>query len=139
MVYEPLGYGEFIADLENRFGLNFTCEDTGGGFLLFQARLETGDWIVISDWDAGITPLARRRDMEAEGTTIGWNVSIYANADGDTWPDHLTRLASVHHETATTDELPGIVEQALASLTDNTQHEYHRGGGHTVTHGITHA
>ena len=114
---EPLGYGDSLSDIETRFGLNFTVEDTGGGCLLMQARLEDGSWIVISDWDAGLIPQRRRRELEGQGTTIGWNVSIYAD-DGDSWPDHSTWLASVRHETAAVDELPVLIEMAVSALRD---------------------
>lgn len=134
-MYQPLEYGDVLSDIVSRFGIDLTVEDTGGGCLLFQARLETGDWIVISDWDAGITPLPRRRALEAQGTTIGWNISIYAD-DGDNWPDHHTRLASVRHETAAGGELPTLIAQALDALPANTHHDHSRDGRHTVTHGV---
>ena len=129
-----LGYGEVMADLEKRFGLTFTCEDTGGGCLLFQARLDNGEWIVISDWDAGINPLERRRELEAEGITVGWNITIYA--DDENWPDHSTMLASVRHDSATATELPVLIQQALSSRLATVHHDYRRGGGHTVSYGI---
>ena len=132
---EPLGYGDFLSDIEARFGLNFTVEDTGGGCLLMQARLEDGSWIVISDWDAGLNPLRRRRELEGEGTTIGWNVSIYAD-DGDSWPDHSTWLASVRHETNAVDELTVLIEMALAALRESAHHDYHRGGRYTIARGV---
>lgn len=132
---EPLGYGDFLSGIEARFGLNFTVEDTGGGCLLVQARLEDGSWIVISDWDAGLTPLRRRRELEGEGITSGWNVSIYAD-DGDSWPDHSTWLASVRDEAATVDELHILIELALSALPENAHHNYDRGARHTITYGI---
>jgi hypothetical protein len=132
---QPLGYGDFLADIEHRFGLTFTCEDTGGGCLLFQARLDNGEWIVISDWDSGITPLEKRDALEDAGITVGWNVSIFAD-DGDNWPDHTVMMASIRHDTAHAHELPSLIEQALASRPATLHHDYRNGAGHTVSYGI---
>lgn len=132
---EALGYGEVIAELSDLVGVPFTLEDTGGGCLLFQGRLEGGPWLVISDWDAGILPLPRRRELESAGVTIGWNISLYSD-DGDDWPDHQTWLASVRHESATVDELPALVQLALNSLRDNAHHDYRKTGAHDVTYGV---
>lgn len=135
MTDQPLGYGDLIAAVTDLVGVRFTLEDTGGGCLLFQGRLEGGNWLVISDWDAGILPLDRRRDLEVDGVTVGWNVSIYAD-DGDNWPDHQTWLASVRHESARADDLPGLVELALSGLRDNTHHDFRRDGSHSVSYGV---
>ena len=132
---EPLGYSDFLSIIETRFGIRFTCEDTGGSHLLFQARLETGDWLLVSDWDAGLHPLAERRELDARGITIGWNITIYAD-DGIDGPDHCTMLASVRDESATVDELNGMIGLALHGLPSNTHHEYRADRMHTVTRGI---
>lgn len=134
---ETPDYGSVIKPVADLTGLPFTLEDTGGGCLLFQGRLESGAWLVISDWDAGVTPMDRRRDLENSGITVGWNVSVYAD-DGDSWPDHQTLLASVRHETARADELPGLVQLALEASRDNSHHEFSRDGGRSVRCGITH-
>lgn len=132
---DRLAYGQFLAEIQQRFGVAFTVADTGGGCLLFQARLETGDWLVISDWDSGLTPLPRRRQLEAQGTTVGWAVNVCAD-DGEDWPQTATILAGVSHETATADELPALIELALNSLTDNAHHEIRKATGHSVLHGV---
>jgi len=132
---DRLAYGQFLAEIQQRFGVAFTVEDTGGGCLLFQARLETGDWLVISDWDSGIIPLPRRRQLEAQATSLGWVVNVCAD-DGDGGPQTATILAGVSHETATADELSDLIELALSSLADNAHHEIRKATGHSVLHGV---
>lgn len=73
--------------------------------------------------------------LETDGVTIGWNVSIYAD-DGDQWPDHQNWLASVRHETARADDLPGLVEMALSALRTNAHYDFRRDGSHSVSYGV---
>ena len=63
---QPLGYGGVISALSDLRRAVHPRRHRGG-CLLFQGRLEGGPWLVISDWDAGILPLSRRRELEADG------------------------------------------------------------------------
>lgn len=126
------GYTEMLADIKRRFGFELDFHHTGGGIMVLETQLEGGAWLWISDWDAGLNLREDRLKMEADGITVGWNVTIYA--DDGSYPGDTT-LACVRHETALTDELPGLIEMALKALPENAHHDYRKGGQHTVTCG----
>lgn len=128
------GYDQMVAEIKSRFGFELELYNTGGWCMVFEARLEGNAVIWISDYDAGVTPRDERLSMEARGTTVGWNVSIY-RADKDGYPDNAI-LASAQHETALVAELPGLIALALESVATNAQHHFKKGGQHTVTHGV---
>jgi hypothetical protein len=133
-----LGYKELLADITARFGITLTCFDSGGGCLIWESRLETGDWLWITDYDAGINPLARRLALEQDGITIGWHVGIYANqsADYGDEPDSCTRLAGVEHHSATAQQLPDLIELALRGRARHEQHTFKADQPHKVEYGI---
>ena len=128
------GYDQMIATIKERFGIELELYNTGGWCMVYQARLEGGAVIWISDYDAGVIPRDERLALEGAGTSVGWNVSIY-RADADGYPDNAI-LASAQHETALVAELPGLIELALGSVPHNAQHHFAKGGTHTVTYGV---
>jgi hypothetical protein len=133
-----LGYDDLLATITDRFGITVDCFNSGGGCLIWETRLETGDWMWVTDWDAGIQPLARRLELEAQGITVGWHIGIYANltdSAGDQ-PDSCTRLAGVEHHTATAAQLPDLIDLALRGTPRNEQHEFGANGTHTISYGI---
>lgn len=110
----------------------------------------------ITDADCDVTPRDRRRDIEADGDHVGWQVSIYP-PDPDTVPmdltatvpggstalaipdvDSCTRLASVTHHTATAEQLPDLIELALRGYRRHEHHQFALDGTHTVRFGIEH-
>ena len=132
-----LGYADLLASIARSYGIKFEVFDSGGGCLIAEARLEGAVWLWITDWDAGLIGLERRRQLESEGIAIGYNVSLYPSdpAHPD-WVDGQTILASVRHQTASATMLPQLVAQALASLGGNEHHNYDAAGVHTLTTGI---
>jgi hypothetical protein len=136
-----LGYDELLAKLTDRFGITLTCFNSGGGCLIWEARLEDGSWLWITDWDAGIHPRLRRLEFERQGIRIGWHVGIYANQVIENYSDDVdscTALASVVHRTAGIDDLPDLIELALRSLPSNTHYGYDENGVCTIHNGIQH-
>ncbi|MEB3023041.1 MULTISPECIES: hypothetical protein [Mycolicibacter] len=132
-----IGYADLLENTAGTYGIEFEVFDSGGGFLIAQARLEGGVWLWITDWDSGLIGLERRRQLEAEGVTVGYNVSLYPTDPADPQSvDGQTVLASVRHQTATATMLPQLVAQALAGLSGNEHHNYDAAGVHTVTTGI---
>lgn len=137
---DALGYNEIRTRIAQRFGINLTVNARGrDDYHSLQSRLETGDWLWITEYAANITPLARRVMLEAKGINVGWHIAVYPNdASADTAsPDPFTWLASVTHETALAHQLPDLVETALRALTRHEQHHVDPEGNHHVSAGIT--
>jgi len=132
-----LQYDALLDAIATRFGISLHCFNSGGGCLVWEARLESGHWLEINDWDQGIQTRARRLASEAAGAPVGWFIGIYCPA-GDTppWSHDSWRVASVSHRTATADELPDLIDLALRGITAAAHHVYDAHGAHTVTHGI---
>lgn len=176
------GYGEVLRAVERRTGLAFEMFNSGGGVMIFEARLETGHYVWISDADAGVWPLPCRREMEAAGTAVGYHLAVYppfteperaAEVYGGTAADYGEDskiqwrgdcdsnrcAASVHHGTASAEQLPELVELVVSSLPRNAHHNINagefgrtagtdlpcpcergqlvcKGGAHTVTYGV---
>jgi hypothetical protein len=134
------GYEQMLVNIENRFGIKLSIFNSGGGWMIFEGRLETGNWLWITDWDADITPRPKRLELEAQGITVGWHIAIYStlSGPGTAEPDSCTRLAGVEHRTAAADELIDLLELALRSLPRNEQHDFDRRGSHAVSDGVRH-
>ncbi|MEB3031761.1 hypothetical protein [[Mycobacterium] nativiensis] len=131
------GMDSILDTINDQTGLTFEIFNSGGHTMILEARLETGDWMWISDYDADVTPLAQRRQLEAEGIRVGWLIAIYpTDPDDPTSAPHPTRiLASFAHETATAEELPQLVIHTLQSLPRHAHHRIQRDRA-TVTYGI---
>lgn len=135
---DALGYHEIITQVHERSGIRLTASPGRTDHLSWQSRLETGDWLWITEYAANITPLARRVTLEAAGVTLGWHLAIYPTNPADpARPDHFTWLASVTHESALAHQLPELVENALRALPRHEQHHIDRDGNHHISAGIT--
>ncbi|MBN3458369.1 hypothetical protein JNN96_30475 [Mycobacterium sp. DSM 3803] len=133
-----LGYKEIVTQVHQRSGIRLTASPDRTDHLSLQSRLETGDWLWITEYAANITPLARRVTLEAAGVTLGWHIAIFpTNPVDPARPDHFTWLASVTHESALAHQLPDLVENALRALPRHEQHHIDRDGNHHVSAGIT--
>lgn len=150
------GYYAILAQVHARFGFMPTIFNSGGNIMIFESRLDGGDFCWITDADCDVTPMPRRLAAEADGDRIGWQVSIYppdtedtgldiaqADPDGQAAPtvvdvDSCTRLASVIHHRATADQLPELIELALHARRHHEHHVFHLDGTHTVSLGIDH-
>lgn len=148
------GYGDILAQVHRRFGFTPTIFNSGGDIMIFEARLDGGDFIWITDADCDITPLPRRLAIEADGDVVGWQVSIYppdtergpldveqADPDGPAATETVdanscTRLTSVTHHSATAEQLPELIGLALRGRRRHEHHEFHCDGTHTVSLGI---
>lgn len=136
---DTLGYNEILTHVDQRFGITLTVNPCGNHYLSLQSRLETGDWLWITEYVANITPLSRRMVLEASGINLGWHIAVYPNdpsADPAS-PDPFTWLASVTHETARAHQLPDLVETALRALPRHEQHHIEADGNHHISAGIT--
>ncbi|HUO39101.1 MAG TPA: hypothetical protein VMU34_15265 [Mycobacterium sp.] len=133
------GYAPLLDNISKRFGFtDFEIFNSGGGCLIAQTRLEGTAWMWITDWDAGIQRLHDRNIKEANGITLGYNVSIYATDPDNHWCDDCTALASVRHETAKAADLAGLVQLALSSLPRNAHHTFDKNGEHRIEYGVRH-
>ncbi|WP_131830838.1 hypothetical protein [Mycobacteroides abscessus] len=130
------GYDGILDEIYHRFGIALELVDAGGRYMFFQSRLETGDWLWISDYAANITPLAQRLDLEARDVHVGWHVAIYPTETRTAAADPFVWLASVTHETATAGQLPDLVATALRSLARHEQHHTDADGRHLISVGI---
>lgn len=130
------GFATITDDLKRRFGIAFQLVDTGGGCTVLEGRLESGDWLWISDLDAGLIAPDRRAALEARGTHIGWRLQVYPHSSADGGPDINTVLASVAHATGTAADLPGLVDELLGGLPYNAQVTYAVDGASRTSHGI---
>ena len=65
-----LGYQEIVTHVHQRLGINLTISPGSTDHLSLQSRLETGDWLWITEYAANITPLERRVILEAAGVTL---------------------------------------------------------------------
>ena len=129
------GYDGILDQIYHRFGIALELVGASGRYMHFQSRLETGDWLWISDYAANITPLAQRL---AHDVHAGWHVAIYPTDTRTAAADPFVWLASVSHETATADQLPDLVAIALRSLARHEQHHTDADGRHQIRVGIEH-
>ncbi|OBB17031.1 hypothetical protein A5761_11285 [Mycolicibacterium setense] len=132
------GFNAILGEIHHRFGIALQLVDAGGRYVFFQSRLETGDWLRISDYAANVTPLAQRLALEAHDVHVGWYVAIYPTDAHTLAADPFVWLASVTHETATASQLPDLVATALRSLARHEQHHIDADGRHQVSVGINH-
>ncbi|WP_396911622.1 hypothetical protein [Mycolicibacterium sp.] len=132
------GFDAILDEIHHRFGIALELVDAGGRYMYFQSRLETGDWLWISDYGANITPLARRLALEARDVHVGWHIAIYPTDIRTAAADPFVWLASVTHETATAGQLPDLVATALRSLARHEQHHTDAQGRHHVSVGVDH-
>lgn len=135
------GWDDILDKVQVETGLRFTIWNSGGHCMIFEARLETGQFLWVTDYDADIEPLASRHEIEAAGGTVGLQVSVlaamespqrYADVIGgtvDTVPDDWANvvdsnrcLASVRHGTAKAEQMPELVALAILSLPRNAHH-----------------
>lgn len=130
------GHDGILDEIYHRFGIALELVVTGGRYMHFQSRLETGDWLWISDYAANITPLAERLALEAHDVRVGWHVAIYPTDTRTAAADPFVWLASVSHETATAGQLPDLVAAALRSLARHEQHHTDADGRHQIRVGI---
>lgn len=150
------GYDAILAEVHERFGFTPTIFNSGGYVMIFESRLDSSEFLWITDADCDVTPLSRRLASEADGEFVGWQVSIYP-PDSERGPldvaqtdpadttapepvdaDSCTRLASVTHHSATADQLPDLIELALRSRRHHEHHAFHLDGSHTISFGIEH-
>ncbi|ETZ57019.1 hypothetical protein L841_3157 [Mycobacterium sp. MAC_080597_8934] len=131
------GFNAILDEIHHRFGIALELVG-GGGHMHFQSRLETGDWLWISDYAANITPLAQRLALEAHDVHVGWHIAIYPTDIRTAAADPFVWLASVTHETATAGQLPDLVATALRSLARHEQHHTDAQGRHQVSVGVDH-
>lgn len=70
-----------LAEVKASTGIQFTATDTGGGHIAWEARLESGHWIVATNeaLDNMRYQIAWEADNEAP---LGWAVGIYEEEDG---------------------------------------------------------
>ena len=131
------GLDAILATICDQTGLAFEIFNSGGNTMILEARLETGDWMWISDYDADVTPLAQRRQYESEGIAVGWLIAIYPTDPDEPLPspDPTRILASTAHESARAEDLPQLVIRTLQSLPSHTHHRVDRHRT-VVTHGI---
>lgn len=132
------GYDAILDEIHHRFGIALQLVDAGGRYMHFQCRLETGDWLWISDYAANITSLAQRLGLETHNVHVGWHIAIYPTDTRTAAADPSVWFASVTHETATAGQLPDLVATALRSLPRHEQHHIDADGRHQVSVGIDH-
>lgn len=132
------GFDAILDEIHHRFGIALQVVDAGGRCTYFRSRLETGDWLWISDYSANITPLAQRLALETRNVHVGWHIAIYPTDTRTATADPFVWLASVTHETATAGQLPDLVATALRSLACHEQHHTDADGRHQVSVGIEH-
>jgi hypothetical protein len=112
--------------VRSRFGISFTETHTGGGCMALEARLESGHWIVATD--ENLTGFRERIEAESysdsynahygdDHNAAGWSIGIYPNdPDENTWMSGDDSIVDVVDLDGRADQLPGMVEKALAEL-----------------------
>ncbi|MCH2221073.1 MAG: hypothetical protein MK097_12245 [Dechloromonas sp.] len=130
------GFDAILGEIHHRFGIALNPLTDGRRYMHFQSRLETGDWLWISDYAANITPLAQRLALETHDVHVGWHIAIYPTDTRTAKADPFVWLASVTHETATAGQLPDLVAIALRSLARHEQHHIDADSRHQVSVGI---
>ena len=86
--------------------------------------------------DAGLLPLSRRGELEAQGVRIGWRLQVYPRLPGEGTANTNIVLASVAHAKATVAELEELVGQVLRGLPSNTHVHVDAQGSTTTEHGV---
>lgn len=78
-----LGFDTIVEAIDRQFGITLEIADTGGGYYVLEGTMNSGQWLWISDYDAGLLPLARRGELEAQGVRIGWRLQLYPRLPGE--------------------------------------------------------
>lgn len=137
--YDRFGYGELLDTINRRFDISLTWYHTGGGCMVWEAKLPSGAFLWISDQDAGIHSLREREELEAKGINVGWALFVYPpDPENSEEPDLNRALGSVAHHNATADELPDLVGRVLDAQQALRHHVVDDNGAETITHGISH-
>lgn len=84
------GFDTIVDALARRFGIAMQIADTGGGYYVLEGSLDSGQRLWVSDYDAGLLPLVRRGELEAQGVRIGWRLQVYPRRASDGTPDTNT-------------------------------------------------
>ena len=109
-------YSEFVArlleSLRSHTGLSLQCQHTGGGCIAYEARLESGHWLVVTN--SGLDTFERQLYVELlTGKPQGLSVGIYPR--GEDWscrePDEF-----IDDPTAFVGDLHRVATAALRSL-----------------------
>jgi hypothetical protein len=116
-----------LADVYDRFGIEFSDVGTGGGAMALEARLESGHWIVATD--ENLSSFVRRIEGESfpdnynvhygdDHVAMGWSVGVYVNDPAEnTWMSSgVDSIVDIVDYDAYADALPEIVGRALAAL-----------------------
>lgn len=126
---------KILSSVADRFGIQFSETNTGGGCMALEARLESGHWIVATD--EGLCSFVARIGYEAaeesddddydprygaDRRALGWSLGIYENHDDDgtdTWMNGGSdndAIVDVVDYDAYGEALPDMVGRALAAL-----------------------
>lgn len=135
--FDDFGFGELLDGINRRFGISLAWYHTGGGCMVWEAKLPSGAFLWISDYDAKIKPRHDREEKEANGISLGWALFVHPPDPGDPGEPDLNRaLGSVVHRTATAVELPDLVGRVLEAQEVHRHHDIDDRGVEIVTHGI---
>lgn len=114
-----VGYTGVLADVRREYGITLQLFNTGGGCMVFEGRLENGDFICVTEGDDFISPHYWRTDGvngypgECDGNPWGWTVLVY-RPDPDE-PDYRGDMpyAGVFNTVAYLGDLTDVVGSAL--------------------------
>lgn len=108
---------DLLTEMRDRFGLNFSEVDTGGGCFALEARLESGHWIVATSTEPYQIGWRIKRE-QAEREPYGWVVGIYPNntAHGEDWWGSSEAIVLVEDHNAFAGDLKPLIHDAITQL-----------------------
>jgi len=111
-------YEALFVQVRNATGVALDIVNTGGGCHVARGRIETGQWIVVSEAEDFLSVDASQRfaDEAARQTQCGWYVGAFANSTGEgiDLPDSdAGHLASLTAPDAHFGDLPALIVQVL--------------------------
>lgn len=121
----PETYQDLIDSVRRDLGVRLAIVGVGGGNEVMHARLETGQWLVVSEAEDFLSSIGDRLENDAQGTPLGWFAGVYLNdaSGGVAHPASSVPagcLAAVVREDALFHELGDVVSEVLAQFARST-------------------
>ena len=104
-----------LAEVKARFGISLREVGTGGGCIAWEARLETGHWIVATN--EALSNMREQIQWEEDNEApMGWGVGFYPNDDSegiDTWMGQPSEIAFHLDLDAYAQDLADVIAEAF--------------------------
>ncbi len=105
-----------LAAMLDHFGVTVSLNNTGGGCMVYEGRLEAGLFIAIIEAEDFISPWSVRSANEAENRAHGWAIGLYLPDPQDPTNRDERPIAAAIDRICHFADLPHVVKTALAAV-----------------------